>query len=331
MDNNLMKNFNYIVSYLTPRLQNIISKMDKSLVYHVQEIRLRAERPIIIVLKNNCYFINQYGKLNSLYSLSCIKVGISEINDIFNKMCDYSLHSHFEDTVNGYITLKNGARVGLTGTAVYDGLRLKGIKCIDGLNIRVPRNIKNFSSVIFNEIYKSSVDNLLIAGAPSSGKTTMLKDLIFQLSSGKTGRYYKICVIDERRELMATSSDLEAVGYNTDILSGFSKSVGISMAVRALSPEIIACDEISYDNSEAIIKAMNSGVKFIFTIHSDSMDELKNKHIYRKLDEYGCIKDIIFINSFNNFTVINGDDVKEVKYEKIYDSDNNYYCNISYD
>lgn len=328
MDISYMKNFSYIVSYLTPRIQNIINNIDKTILLNIQEIRIRAERPIVIIANNECYFINQSGKISSIYSPSSITVYKNEVTEIFNKMCDYSLHSHYEDVLNGYVTLKNGARVGITGTAVYDKTNLKGIRNVDGLNIRIPRNVKNCSSIIFNEFYKNSIDNLLIAGAPSSGKTTILKDLIYQLSVGKAGKYYKVCVIDERKEITSSNVNVDEIGYNTDILYGFSKPVGISMAVRCLSPHIIICDEISNDDAEIISNAMNSGVKFIFTIHAENLNELKHKKVYKKLSENECIKYVLFINSFNNFTIIKDDKIKEVSYEKSYYFNNNLSDNI---
>ena len=55
------------------------------------------------------------------------------------------------------------------------------------------------------------------------------------LSSGYVGKYKKISVIDERKEL---SSGFD-IGINTDIISSYKKAKGIELAVRTLSPELI--------------------------------------------------------------------------------------------
>ncbi len=329
MDKKLFNDFEYIISYTTPRIQSYLKKLNYESIKNIQEIRIRAERPIIVFLSSECYFITTSGKLSSIYSSNCVIAFADEVSDIVNKMCGFSMHSHYEDMLNGYITLKNGARIGLTGTAVFDKTDIKGIKDIDGINIRIPRRVKDFSNIVFDYIYKESISNLLIVGPPSSGKTTMLKDLTYNLSSGKTGVYYKICVVDERKEISTHNKSINELGLNTDVLYGFPKSIGISMAVRCLSPQIIVCDEISPDDTEEIIKAMNSGVIFIFSIHAKNYDELKKKFTFKRLLENGCIENILFLNSFKKFTIISNNLTQEVVYETNDSSFNNHSDNNS--
>lgn len=326
MDKPILNNFNYIISYTTSRIQSYLKKINFETIEAIQEIRIRAERPIVIVTVTGCFFLTTTGKLSSIFSSNCVTAFDIEITDIVNKMCGYSIHSHYEDMLNGYITLKNGARIGLTGTAVFDKTSIKGIKDIDGINIRIPRHVNDFSSVVFNNIYNESVSNLLIAGPPSSGKTTMLKDLTYQLSSGKTGVFYKICVVDERKEI-TTNRNVKELGLNTDVLYGFPKAIGISMAVRCLSPHIIICDEISPEDTEKIIKAMNSGVIFIFTIHAMNYEELKRKNTFKRLFENGCVENILFLESFNKFTIVSKGLIKEVVYETNDNSVSNNFNN----
>lgn len=327
MEKNLLNDFNYIISFTTPRIQTYLKKLNYENIERIQEIRIRAERPIVIVLTTESYFLTVAGKLSSIYSSNCVIAWANEITDIINKMCGYSMHSHYEDMLNGYITLNNGARVGLTGTAVFDKTNIKGIKDIDGINIRIPRYVKDFSAVVFNDIFKETISNLLIAGPPSSGKTTMLKDLTYHLSSGKMGIFYKICVVDERKEIANSNKKINELGLNTDVLYGFPKSIGISMAVRCLSPHIIICDEVSSEDTEEIIKAMNSGVIFIFSIHAKNYDELKNKFAFKRLLENGCVENILFLNSFKKFTIISNGLVKEVVYERNDNTVDNYFNN----
>jgi stage III sporulation protein AA len=321
------KDFYFIVSYLPLRIQKIINNLNEEILNEIQEIRIRAERPVVLILKSNNYFITYKGILSIIHSANVIYTSQSEITEAFNKICDYSIHSHYEDVLNGYVTLKNGARVGVTGTAVFDKTTLKGIRNIDGLNFRIPRYVDNCADFIVNNIFNSGISNLLIAGPPSSGKTTILKDLIYQLSSGKMEKYYKICVIDERKELVSFNN-IDRLGFNTDVLYGYPKSIGISMAVRTLSPDIIICDEIGVEDIDEIIKSLNSGVSFIFTIHAQNYNELKNKYIFRKLYDYGCIDKLVIINSFNNFVVISDSEINEVEYERASDyCRNNHICN----
>ena len=120
MDKKLLEDFNYVISYTTPRIYSYLKKIDYENIELIQEIRIRAERPIVIVNDTHCFFLTTNSKLSSIYTSNCVTASSFEITEIVNKMCDYSMHSHYEDISQGYITLKNGARVGLTGTAVFD-------------------------------------------------------------------------------------------------------------------------------------------------------------------------------------------------------------------
>ena len=297
MDKILIDNLNYILSYVSPRIQDSIKKLNTETIKRIQEIRIRLERPVVIVTDSGCTFLTANGKTSSIISTNCIFSQEFEITETINKMCGYSMHSHYEDLLNGYVTLPNGSRVGITGTAVYDKEIVKGIRNIDGINIRIPRNISGVSENIFNKIFKFGLSNLLIAGPPSSGKTTILKDLILNLSSGKNGCFYKVCVVDERKEISSSVTNFNRIGPNTDVLLGFPKSKGISMAVRTLSPDIIICDEISLNEIDEILNAVNCGVSFVFTIHAKNYDELIKNKMYRKILDSSCIDYVAFLKS----------------------------------
>ncbi len=329
MDKSLLENFNYIVSYTSPRIQLYLKKIGENIIENLQEIRIRANRPIVIVTHSGSSFLTSNGKLSYIVSSNCVFTSESEISDSINKMCGYSMHSHYEDILNGYITLPNGSRVGLTGTAVFDKDEVKGIKDFDGINIRIPRQIIGVSELIINNIFINGISNLIIVGPPSSGKTTMLKDLTYQLSSGRMGRYYKICVVDERKELACSRKDVNEIGPNTDVLLGFPKSKGISMAVRTLSPDVIICDEVGSDNEvKTILESMNTGVNFILSIHANGFDELRRKKNYNRLLIDGCFDNIVMLKGCSEPCIIS-EIIKnnEVIYER---DDNCIYSNSEY-
>ena len=306
MDKELLENFNYLLNHISPRIQIYLNKLNENVINNTQEIRLRSNRPVVLVTHSGSCFVTNSGKTSFILSSNCIYASKTDITDTINKMCGYSLHNHYDDILNGYITLSNGSRVGITGTAVYDKNNVKGVKDIDGINIRIPRNIKGISDYIFEKVFKKDLSNLIIAGPPSSGKTTLLKDISYQLSSGRMGKYYKVCVVDERKEIISIKKDIKDIGPNTDVLSGFPKSQGISMAVRTLSPDVIICDEISSKEIDEIINGMNTGVYFILSIHARDIDELTRKSSYKKLVEKNCINNIIVLKSCNEPCVISG-------------------------
>ena len=264
MDKVLLKDFNYIISFLSPRIQMYLSKLNENSLKNIQEIRLRVNRPVVIVTASGSTFLTNSGKTSHIWSTNCIIAYKHEITDTINKMCDYSMHSHYEDLLNGYITLPNGSRVGICGTAVYDKSTLKGVKEITCINIRIPRNVFGVSETLFNTLFSKKIDSVIICGPPTSGKTTLLKDISYQLSSGRLGKYYKVCIIDERKEICPEKNDMKNIGPNTDVLLGYPKAKGISIATRTLSPDVIVCDEIGADGDVAAVESVaNAGVKII--------------------------------------------------------------------
>lgn len=280
MDKTFMRSFNYTVSFISPRIKKIIEELSEATIENIQEIRLRKNKPVVIVSNGESSFLTSNSKTTYIVSNNCVIPTENELVDTINKMCGYSMHTQTENISNGFITLKNGSRIGLSGTAVYEEKHIKSVKDINSINIRIPRNILNISDSVFDYFQSNGLKNILIVGPPNCGKTTVLKDIAYQLSSGKMGKYYKVCIVDERNEI----SNNDFSGPNTDVLSGFEKDRGITIAMRTLSPDCIVCDEISSANEVLkIIDGMNSGIKFILSLHSNDLEELKRKNIFKLL------------------------------------------------
>ena len=97
----------------------------------------------------------------------------------------------------------------------------------------------------------------------------MLRDIIRNLSNGDrllSLRGMKVGVIDERSELAGVYNGMpqKDIGIRTDVLDGCNKRDGIIMLIRAMSPDIIAMDEIgSIDDVEAIHEAIKGRSKNI--------------------------------------------------------------------
>lgn len=278
-----------IIRYFPLKLQNVLKTMDENDVNYLCEIRVKAMLPVVLVFTDKICFITSNGRLTKFLSNDLIKLDSEEVKEIFNLMCRYSVYSLTDNICNGFITIDNGCRVGVYGTAVVKNSNVSSVRNIKGLNIRLAGSFSGVADRIA-ELYKDRRVNTLICGPPLCGKTTVLKDLCLTLSDKF---FYKIAVIDERAEF-----DGDYTGANTDILTAYPKNIGIQIAVRTLSPEIIICDELGDINEvKSVIEGLNSGVNFVMSLHCDSHDELSRKEQFRILKSNSSIDYCVFLRN----------------------------------
>ena len=246
----------------------------------LEEIRLRADKPLALL---NCYrewFIGKDGLPSSKPSGS-FTVTQEDIRDCIELMSENSIYAYQEEIRNGYITIKGGHRVGLSGRAVLDGSGVKNIKDISGLNIRLSKQIFGCSAKVMRYIIKNSSDiyNTLIISPPQCGKTTILRDIARNLSNGMADMDFKgvkVAIVDERSEIAACVKGIPQndVGIRTDVLDGCPKNIGMKMMIRSMSPRVIITDEIGNEGDrEAVHNVLNAGVRIITTAHGYNISE----------------------------------------------------------
>ena len=261
-----------VLSYLGT-LGTVISRSR----YHMSdvcEIRLRAGQPIVLETTRGRFPLDR-------------KSTSEEIADCIKNFCHYSLHSYERELREGYITLKGGHRAGFCGSAVLRGDRIDTIKNISSINIRIAREITGTAESLEQTVFDADFRGLLIAGKPMSGKTTVLRDLCRIIGNNR-----KLAVIDTRSEIAASynGTPQNDIGANTDVLNGYPRREGIEIAVRTLSPEYIACDEITGEPDFASL-CLSSGVKLIFTSHCGTVKQARNSPIAQS----GAISHIAFL------------------------------------
>ena len=223
------------------------------------------------------------------------------ILEILLNVSKKSIYAIQRDINNGFVVIRGGHRIGICGEVVYQDGKIKNIKNICSLNIRIARQIYGCADSVLPLIICNGVfQNTLIVSEPGCGKTTLLRDIIRQVSNGVETlglSPQNVSLIDERGELASCFEGVPSldVGKRTDIMSNVEKASGISMVIRSMAPDIVATDEIgSKEDIEAINTALLSGVKVLFTMHGKGIDSItKNENMKELIDKKAFSKIII--------------------------------------
>ncbi|MDE6182201.1 MAG: stage III sporulation protein AA, partial [Eubacteriales bacterium] len=262
------------------------------------------------------YFLYKKGILSEkLDEDKIFKPNNEDIRQTIETMSDYSIYAFEQEIKNGFITLKGGFRVGITGTAIIEQEKIKAIKNISSINIRIARQILGCSKKILPYIKEEKYLSTIIISPPNCGKTTLLRDIIKEISDFGEN----VAVIDERSEIAGIYMGISQMdlGIRTDIFDRCPKEEGMINALRSMSPNFIAIDEIGTNKDiNALEKVFNSGVKVICTIHAENIEELKQKYGFSKILENRYFKRYIVIKKEDLKFKVEG--VYNEKLEKIY-------------
>ncbi|MCM1057279.1 MAG: stage III sporulation protein AA [Firmicutes bacterium] len=246
---------------------------------YVREIRLRADRPIVVYVDGKEVFLDREGRFTEHLQEAVVVTG-RELAELLEHICHYSLYAFEDELRQGFLTVGGGHRVGVAGQAVTeDGKSLRTIKNISFINIRVAHEIKGAADGVIPRMYRGgSLKSALIVSPPGCGKTTLLRDLIRQISDGnKWGRGMTVGVVDERSEIAGSfcGKPQNDVGMRTDVLDACPKSLGMMLLLRAMSPEVIAIDELGNgDELEALSRAAVCGCRILATAHGESREDV---------------------------------------------------------
>ena len=281
-----------VLGYFPDKLQKELVIPVTENIDKLEEIRIRVLRPIILKLRDEELLI-KYDVMQE------------EVLNILSRVCDNSIYSYQNEIANGFVTVRGGHRVGISGSCVIENSKVININYIYSLNFRIAREIVGCSRLILKEIINYETQNIyntLIVSPPGCGKTTILRDLIRFISTGIKDYSFKavnVGVVDERGEIAALFRGVPQndIGTKVDILENVSKSLGLKMLVRSMAPKIVVADEIGVNEDvEAINYAVCSGVKGIFTCHGGNMQDLSLNPIIKNLISLNLIEKIIFLD-----------------------------------
>jgi stage III sporulation protein AA len=240
----------------------------------VTELRFRADMPASVTYegRNICVFDGRE-----------IVFSEADMRLILSRLCEESLHSYGSSINEGYITLAGGLRVGVCGKAVSDGARVLSVREISSIAVRIPQALSGVSSEILPLIWKGQrVYSALFYSLPGARKTTLIRDIASKLGTKK-----RVAVVDSRGELYMREMFAHSL---CDFLEGYPKGIGIELATRTLSPEVIICDEIGEGEAEKILAVQNTGVPLIATAHGGFISALFQRPGIKKLYDAGVFR-----------------------------------------
>lgn len=290
----------HIYPVLPPHIAQLIAALPGSQLGRTTEIRLRANQPLQLVLGSEDITVQTEHKTRVYQCTS------EDVHRTFQLICKNSVYAFEEEVRQGYLTIAGGHRVGLTGQAITLEGAVRTIKSISSLNIRLAREIPGCADRLLPLVADKEhqeVFSTLIISPPRCGKTTILRDLIRQLSAGNPTlgiAGLQIGVVDERSEIAACQQGIPTVdlGPRVDVLDACPKASGLLMLIRSMAPRIVATDELGRrEDALAVREAVCAGVKVIATAHSRTIDEFQQRPYVGELIKEQVFERYIILSS----------------------------------
>lgn len=157
--------FRYFPQAIAKLLEDYFKASDQNLYVSLEEIRLRSAKPLIL-------------KFNQSEKIFDYNVQTEELLDTLRIVCENSIYSYQNQICNGYITIKGGHRVGITGNVVIENDKVININYISSINFRVAKQIIGCSNKILKYVLdteNNAVFNTLIVSPPGVRKNYNFK------------------------------------------------------------------------------------------------------------------------------------------------------------
>ena len=303
-----------ILQVLARTVRKILEEEKMEFTY-LQEIRLRIGQPLRVIYDNEEKTLPIREKQKYIVTKEVIRETMEYISH-------YSLYAYEHELKQGFLTIEGGHRTGVTGKVIVEQGKVKNIQYISSINIRMSHEILGCAEGLLPFITKNrQVCHTVIISPPRCGKTTLIRDLVRQISDGN--EYVKGCtvgVVDERSELGGCYLGVAQnhLGSRTDILDCCPKAEGMIMLIRSMAPQVIAVDEIgTQEEIHAVEYAMQCGCKMLASVHGASLEEARNKPV---------LGELIRRKRFERYVVLKNER-KPGEIQAIYDERGSSLCN----
>lgn len=252
-----------MLDFLPEKLKKALSFCNLQKVY---ELRIRADKPITILYEENYVYLGERGATR--IKNNAIRCTQSEIIDSAYRAGNCSIYAVEEEIRRGFITSKDGERIGLAGDYVFNKGEAYTIRDFTSICIRVPHIVRNCGQTLYNICMSDRVNNMFLLSPPGMGKTTLLRDL-GRILSEKTNKNILLC--DERGELSIGEN-----GETCDIIKFADKQTVFEAGIRAMRPDVIITDEISEIDCKAVKRAISAGIAVIASGHFYAMQHIRD-------------------------------------------------------
>ena len=294
----------HICPAIAPRIAAVLLQLPSAVRETLTEIRLRVNLPLMVSTGVSDNMITEAGTF-AVTSRQAFTITQTDLLKTLQMISKNSLYALENEIRAGFVTIAGGHRVGLAGQALVENGQVKSLKNISSINIRIARQIIGCADQLIPWLInpKGHIYNTLIVSPPRCGKTTVIRDIARQLSSGIKELNVKgmqVGIVDERPEIAACQFGVPSMdlGDRIDILDSCPKATGMLMLIRSMAPQVIITDELGREEDAlAVEEAIHAGVSVIATAHGHSIVDIKKRPCIKKLIEEECFERYVTLSS----------------------------------